>query len=156
MEIRLAQERQLLEVLYIIRECAQQLMEKGVRHWHNSHVDYADISKDISNKFVYVMVVNKVPMGTITLKPDENAPDSTNIDRLAIFPHFQRKGYAKAMIDFAIDEATNKGSKAIRGTIPVDDKSLCQLLEEKGFVNLGVVSEVPNEMIKILFEKKLI
>ena len=155
MEIQLAQERQLLEVLYIIRECAEQLMEKGVRNWHNSHVDYADISKDIANSYVYLMTVKRVPVGTITLKPDPSVADATHIDRLAIFPHFQRRGYAKTMIDFAITEATRIGSKSIRGTIPVDDSSLCKLLEEKGFINLGIAHHVPNELVKILFEKKL-
>jgi ribosomal protein S18 acetylase RimI-like enzyme len=155
MEIRLAQEQNLIEVIYIVRECAQQLMEKGVRNWHNTQSDYADISKDISNNYVYLVSIKKVPIGTITLKPDDSDTNKTNIDRLAIFPHFQRRGYAKALIDFAIAEASKKGSTAVRGTVPCNNKSLCQLLEEKGFKNLGASGEIPNEMVKILFEKEL-
>jgi ribosomal protein S18 acetylase RimI-like enzyme len=155
MEIRLAQEQHLIEVIYIIRECAQQLMEKGVRHWHNTQSDYTEISKDIANKYVYLVSLKKVPIGTITLKPDDSDAKKTYIDRLAIFPHFQRRGYAKALIDFALTEASKKGSTAVRGTIPNNDKSLCQLLEEKGFKNLGAIGECRDEMVKILFEKKL-
>lgn len=156
MEILPAKETQLLEVLYIIRECAQQLKDKGVKYWHNTHADYAEISQDISDGNVYIIFVKKVPVGTITLKPDPEVKNSSHIDRLAIFPHFQRRGLAKAMIEFAEFESQEKGYTTIRGTIPVDDKSLCKFLEEKGYVNKGISHHVPNELTKIIFEKKLL
>ncbi|PKP36530.1 MAG: hypothetical protein CVT98_07655 [Bacteroidetes bacterium HGW-Bacteroidetes-15] len=155
MEIHLAKESQLLEVLYIIRECAQQLKDKGVKSWHNTHVDYAEISEDIRNKYVFIIFLKKIPVGTITIKPDYNSKNISHLDRLAIFPHFQRRGFAKAMIDFAESQSRSLGYTALRGTIPVDDQSLCKLLEEKGFTNLGIAHHVPNELIKIIFEKKL-
>lgn len=152
-EIKQAKESQLLEVLYILRECFQQLLDKGVKYWHNSHADYANISCDIANQHVYIIFYKKIAAGTITLKPDRDIETTMYMDRLAIFPHYQRRGLAKAMIDFAISQAIDQGYKAIRGTIPVDDRSLCQLLEDKGFVNKGVITHVPNEMVRILFEK---
>lgn len=155
MEILLAKESQLLEVLYIIRECAQQLFDKGVKSWHNTHVDYSEISEDIKNKYVFIFFLKKIPVGTITIKPDLSSKGVSNIDRLAIFPHFQRRGFAKAMIDFAETQSRAQGYTTLRGTIPVDDQSLCKLLEEKGFSNLGVAHHIPNELVKILFEKKL-
>lgn len=155
-EIKPAKESQLLEVLYIVRECAQQLLDKGVKYWHNSHGDYANISCDIANQYVYIIFFKKVPAGTITLKPDETVENALFMDRLAIFPHYQRRGLAKTMIDFAISEAIVQGFQIIRGTIPVDDRSLCQMLEDKGFQNRGIVTHVPNEMVKILFEKSLL
>lgn len=155
MEIKLAKESQLLEVLYIIRECAQQLKNKGVKHWHNSHIDYDEISADIKNKFVFILFEKSVAVGTVTIKPEKASKEVCIIDRLAIFPHFQRRGFAKSMIDFTEAEARNSGFSVLRGTIPVDDESLCKLLEEKGFVNKGVITQVPNELVKILFEKIL-
>lgn len=156
MEIRLAKEGQLLEVLYIIRECAQQLKDKGVKHWHNSHLDYEEISYDIKNNFVYILFEKCVAVGTITIKPDTNAKEVCHIDRLAIFPHFQGRGFAKAMIDFIEAEARNKTFTIIRGIIPVEDESLCKLLEEKGFTNKGHVAHSPGEVAKIMFEKILV
>jgi GNAT superfamily N-acetyltransferase len=156
MEILLAKETQLLEVLYIIRECAQQLKDKGVKYWHNSHTDYAEISRDISNSHVYIIFLKKVPVGTITLKPDADDNKAMHIDRLAIFPHFQRRGLAKILIDFAEDHSRSLSYPILKGTIPVDDESLCKLLEEKGFINLGITHQVPNEITKITFEKKLV
>lgn len=155
MEIKLAKESQLLEVLYIIRECADQLKDKGVKHWHDSRIDYAEISEDIKNEYVFILFEKCVAVGTITIKPEKDNADVCTIDRLAIFPPFQRRGFAKSMIDFTEAEARNKNFAMIRGTIPVDDESLCKLLEEKGFVNKGIITQVPNELLKILFEKVL-
>lgn len=155
MEILQAKETQLLEVLYIIRECAQQLKDKGVKYWHNTHADYAEISNDIKNKNVYIIFLNKVPIGTITLKPNAEVKSASHIDRLAIFPHFQGRGFAKAMIDFAINRSKAHEYTSLRATIPVDDQSLCKLFEEKGFVNLGVSHHIPDELVRIIFEKQL-
>jgi GNAT superfamily N-acetyltransferase len=155
MEIKIAKESQLLEVLYIIRECAEQLKDKGVKHWHNSRIDYAEISEDIKNGYVFILFEKCVAVGTITIKPEGESKEVCSIDRLAIFPHFQRRGFAKSMIDFAEAEARNRGNSMLRGTIPIDDESLCKLLEEKGFVNKGIISQVPNELVQIQFEKVL-
>jgi GNAT superfamily N-acetyltransferase len=154
MDIQPAKESQLLEVLYIIRECAEQLTEKGVKSWHNTHIDFAEISKDIKKKTIYIIFQKRIPVGTITIKPDENDRKVNNIDRLAIFPVFQRRGYAKAMIDFAEDLSRKSGFSILRGTTPVDDLSLRKLLENKGFGNVGT-SQSPNELMKVIFEKKI-
>ena len=156
MEILKAKDSQLLEILYIIRECAQQLKDKGVKYWHNTHADYAQISKDIEQGYVFIHTIKKGPVGTITVKPDPEVENTSHLDRLAIFPHFQRRGLAKIMIDFAEKHSLENGYSSLRGTIPVDDKSLCKLLEEKGFVNKGIIHHVPNELVKIVFEKKLV
>ncbi len=155
MEIQKAKQSQLLEILYIIRECAYQLKTKGVKHWHNTHIDYEQIDKDIKDGFVYILTVRKGPVGTITVKPDSNNPSISHLDRLAIFPHFQRRGFAKKLIDFAIEDSINSGRKLLQGVIPVNDQSICNLLEEKGFENKGVLHHVPEELTKIVFEKKL-
>ena len=155
MEIQLAEKNKLIEVLYIIRECSRQLVEKGVKYWNNSLVDYNDISSDISNHFVYLLVIDRVSVGTITIKPDRTKPKTSVISRLAIFPYYQKRGFAHEILKFAEDFAKENGATSLRGTTPVDDKSLAQLLEENGFVNLGVEGEVPEEFISIKYEKKI-
>jgi GNAT superfamily N-acetyltransferase len=156
MEINVARESQLLEVLYILRQCSQQLIDKGVRYWYNPTADSPYIADDIKHGYVYICSLNRVSIGTITIKKNLNEPTISEIERLAIYPHYQGKGYAKQMIDFAVEHSKANGFKIIRGTIPVDDKSLCKLLEERGFTNLGVALNVPNELVKIVFEKILV
>ncbi len=155
MEIQLAEKNKLIEVIYIIRECSRQLLEKGVKYWNNSLADYNDISEDIANQYVYLLVVNRVTIGTVTIKPDKKNSKTSIISRLAIFPPFQKKGFAHEILMFAEDLAKKSGSNSLVGTTPMDDKALFQLLEENGFVNQGVENEVPEEFIRIKFEKKI-
>lgn len=155
MEIQLAEKDKLIEVLYVIRECSQQLLEKGVKYWNNSLADYNDISADITNQYVYLLVINRVTVGTVTIKPDKKNPKTSIISRLAIFPTYQKRGFAHEILKFAEYLAKKNGSTTLKGTTPVEDKSLFQLLEENGFVNQGVESQVPEEFICIRFEKLL-
>ena len=155
MELRLAKQNNLIEVLYIIRECSRQLLEKGVKYWNNSHADYNEISKDINSGYVYLLVLNNVPVGTATIKPDKTNQNITTLSRVAIYPSFQKKGYAQEILQFAEKIAKERGSKIIKGTTPTDDKSLEQLLVENGYEKIGVDNEIPEEFVKISFEKKL-
>ncbi|HNS29978.1 MAG TPA: GNAT family N-acetyltransferase [Tenuifilaceae bacterium] len=155
MEIKLANEHNLIEVSYIFRECSQQFIESGFQCWEFAHSSYEDIANDISKKYVYLAFIKKVPVGTISLRPDSSDTSIINIDRLAIFPHYQRRGFAKTLIDFAIVEATKKGAKTIRGIIPSHNKMLVKLLDEKGFINVREVDKMFNEGKGTIFEKTL-
>ncbi len=155
MEIIVADKTKLIEVLYVIRECSQQLIEKGVKYWNNSLADYHEISNDIANQNVFLLVVNKVTIGTVTIKPNKHNPNKYDISRLAIFPHFQKRGYASETLKFAENYSKDNGAKALVGTTPIDDEALSQLLQENGFVNQGVDGEVHEEFIRIKFEKQL-
>lgn len=153
--IQPAKENQLLEVLYIIRECAEQLIAKGLTSWHNTHDDYAAISLDIRSKYVYLVFIGRIPVGTITIKPDASDATVSYLDRLAIFPHYQGRGLAKEMIDFAEAHSRGLGFKMLRGIIPIDDDSLCKLLDKKGFINMGVAPSDSEEFVRMIFEKRL-
>ncbi|MGE0078682.1 MAG: GNAT family N-acetyltransferase [Bacteroidales bacterium] len=155
MEISKAQKHQLLEILYIIKECSRQLLEKGVKYWNNSLADFNDIALDIEKGFVYIIFENRVPVGTITLKPDDVSKKSLSIGRLAIYPAFQKKGLAHQLLTFALNFAKEEKYKMVSGYIPVDDKSLVTLLEENGFENKGIAPPPKEEFVKIIFEKTL-
>lgn len=155
MEIRLAEKNNLLEVLYILKECSLQLMEKGVRYWNNSLVDYNDISTDILNKYVYILFYNKVPVATITIKPHKSVPGMVVLSRMAVYPSFQKKGYAKNLLEFAEDFARNNKTRVLKGVSPVEDESFFHLIEELGYVKKGIDTEVLNDYERIVFEKEL-
>ena len=155
MEIKLANEHNLIEVSYIFRECSQQFIESGFQCWEFAHSSYEDIANDISKKYVYLAFIKKVPVGTISLRPDSSDTSIINIERLAIFPHYQRRGFAKNLIDFAITEAGKKGAKSVRGAVPSHNRMLVKLLEERGFVNIGEVEKMFNEAKGTIFEKIL-
>lgn len=120
MDISLAEQNQLLEILYIIRECSKQLSSKGVKYWNNSYPDFHEISNDIAQKRVLVLRVNRVAVGTVTLKPSAENSKTSEISRLAIYPKFQQKGFARKLIEHAEAVARSSGSEIIKGHIPCD------------------------------------
>ena len=155
MEIRQAQKQQLIEVLYIIRECSNQLVEKGVNFWSNSHADMEEISSDIEQGYVYVMVNNHVSIATVTLKPHATNQKVMTISRLAVFPAFQRKGLASMLISFGIDLAQKGNFTAMEGYSPLYDSNLAALLEKRGFERKGTLSPPSEKIGSIIFEKLL-
>ena len=155
MEIVKAKKHQLIEILYIIKECSRQLLEKGVKYWNNSMADFNDIASDIEKGHVYIAIDNRIPIGTITLKPESDNGRKLAISRLAIYPAFQKKGLAHQLLSFALDFAKENKYKLITGYIPVDDKSIVCLLEENGFKNKGIAPPPKEEFVKIIFEKTL-
>lgn len=152
-EIVKANKSNLLEVLYIIRECSRQLIEKGVKYWYNSMADSFEISTDIESGFVYLIKYSYVPVGTITLKLLPNK-ESLLIERLAIFPAYQKKGLGQKLIEFAKETAKEKGVKKILGSIPIDDADLIHLLEHNGFVKKG--ETIPTGIKPIVVELELL
>ncbi|MGD9978156.1 MAG: GNAT family N-acetyltransferase [Bacteroidales bacterium] len=155
MEITKAQKHQLIEALYLIRECSRQLLEKGVKYWNSSMSDFNEISSDIDNGYVYLIYAGRVPVGTITLKPDDSNGQTLTLGRLAIYPAFQKKGLANQLITFALDRAKQSGFKMVTGCIPFNDNALVSLLEEKGFQNKGIAPPPEKKFESIIFEKML-
>lgn len=152
-EIVKADKTNLIEVLYIIRECSRQLIEKGVKYWNNSLADRFEISTDIESGFIYLIKYNYVPVGTITLRflPKK---ESLQLERLAIFPAYQKKGLGQKLIEFAKETAKEKGVKKILGSIPIDDADLIHLLERNNFVKKG--ESIPVEINTIALELELL
>lgn len=153
MEIVKANKRQLIEVLYIVREGAKQLMSKGVMHWHNTLIDYSQIEKDLDEGYVYILLKNKGAIGTITIKPAPDSEEVLEIGRLTIYPAFQGKGYARMLLVFVEQQAKERGINKLRSIIPLDDQSLRQLFEKKGYDTIDKIHHVPPELIQVVFEK---
>lgn len=152
-EIVQANKSNLLEVLYIIRECSRQLIEKGVKYWNNSLADSFEISTDIESGYIYLIKYNYVPVGTITLRLlDEN--EILQLERLAIFPAFQKKGLGQKLIEFAKEIAKDKRVKKIIGTIPINDADLIHLLQQNNFERKG--ESVPDGIKPITVELELL
>jgi len=156
MEIQLAEKKNLIEVIYIIRECSRQFHEKGVKYWNSCLPDYNEIAEDIANQRVYLMVNNRVTIGTITIKPEKTNPKTYEVSRLAIYPPFQNRGFAHEILKFSEDFAKKNGSTTLKGTVPIDDTSTGLFLEEYGFINQGVEGDVPDEFTRIRFEKEIV
>mgnify|MGYP000150341310 CR=1 FL=1 len=149
-----AQKNNLLEVLYIVRECSKQLLGKGVKYWNNSLADYHEISRDIDAEYIYLIKYNHVAVGTVTLRVNTEG-NYLQIERLAIFPTFQKKGLAKKLIEFAKNLAQINNIHILVGNIPFDDRNLIHLLENNQFIRKSEQFLKDTKSFTIEFECKL-
>ena len=154
-EITPARQQQLLDVLYIIKECSQQLGEKSIKYWNNSLIDFHEIDNDTDNGYVCLLKVNYISVGTITIKPDNQSDKTLLIGKLAIHPAYQKKGFAQKLISWSIDKGKEANYKILKGYSPTDDTALLKLLEQNNFINEGEVPPPKKEYVRLVFEKTL-
>ena len=79
---------------------------KGAVDFFLKHHGDDKIIKDISRDCVYVMSVENIDVGTVTINENE-------INRLFVLPEFQGKGYGSALLDFAENKIAEDYSEII-------------------------------------------
>lgn len=76
----------------------------GVVDFFVSYHSTESIAEDIGRDRVFVMEAEDVPVGTVTIKDHE-------ICRLFVLPGHQRKGYGKALMEYAEEQVFKKTRK---------------------------------------------
>jgi ribosomal protein S18 acetylase RimI-like enzyme len=125
MEIIQAKQSDLIEILFLIRECVRDMNSRGMKHWNSSYPGVEEISADLDNGFIYLAKERGVCMGMVTLnesEPDEYkgikwSADSSKIlymKRMAVNPVWEDKGVAEMLVTFAEKYAKDKKYSYIR------------------------------------------
>lgn len=123
--IRRAKILEIPEILSITRACAADMISRGIYQWNANYPSEAIFLKDIELGRLYVYLKDGTLIGLIALCEDMDpeyksvswlTPDDNNlyVHRLAVHPDHQGHGYARALMDFAEDEARRKGCFSIR------------------------------------------
>ncbi len=73
MNILLAKDTDLIEILYLLRVCVLDMNMKGLKHWNSACPGAEQMQKDLDNKSIYLVKDRGVCKGMITL--DEQEPD---------------------------------------------------------------------------------
>ena len=146
--IRKALSSEIPIILNLTKACAQKMIAEGIFQWNESYPTETAFEKDFERGELYVLIVDAVVQGSITistLKDKEYStiewltPDENNfyIHRLAVHPDFQHKGFAKQLMDFAENLAHSKQVTSIR--LDTFSKNLRnqQFYEARGYTKLG-------------------
>lgn len=115
-----------LEKLYsITKNCAKQMMKKGIFQWSENYPSKEILEKDIAVQQIWKLTENRIIVGIIVLTEIEDEEykkvqwftkngKNLYIHRLAIHPNFQGKGYAQKLMDFAENYAKKNKYNSIR------------------------------------------
>ena len=146
--IRLAKKEEILQLLAITRDCAENMISQNIFQWNEHYPSKTAFENDLLRKELYVLTSDEKIIGCIVLTPiiDEEyvpvdwlTPNKNNlyIHRLAIHPKFQGKGFAQKLMDFAEDFAIKNNYSSIR--LDTFSKNLRnqKFYELRGYKKLG-------------------
>jgi|APDOM4702015159_1054818.scaffolds.fasta_scaffold31614_2 ribosomal protein S18 acetylase RimI-like enzyme len=164
-EIVKADKENLIEIMFLLRQCANDLISKGFSHWNSAYPSHLTVSEDLKNGSLYLLKQNGGTIGIITLndiqdpsynqlswKSDSHA---LIVNRLAIIPLFQNRGFAKILMTFAEELAKKEGYKSIRLDTFAGNENTVRFFENCGFSRVGEVSLSKDLNIYACFEKQL-
>ena len=125
MEIISAKHHQLEEIMEFISNVVYQMQSEGLDHWGDDYPNRTVFLNDIKNQNLYLMVENDEIIAVIAIT-DDLEPQYSEIDwedskgkvlevhRLAVHPRWQRKGVARALMDYAERFAMENNFTSIR------------------------------------------
>ncbi|MFP4024431.1 MAG: GNAT family N-acetyltransferase [Thiohalospira sp.] len=148
MHIKKAIPENLIEILYLLRQCIEDFNKNNIYQWNISYPDNFRLMQEIEKESLYLMINKGVPVGTITF--DENQDDVFNhvdwknnegkfivIHRIAVFPTWQKKGVGRKLIEFVEKYAQENNYKSVRLDISSSNQKLIELYEKIGFTQTG-------------------
>ena len=106
MEILQAKQIDLIEILFLVRECVKDMNSRGMKHWNSSYPGTDDVTKDLNKESIYLVKDIGICLGMVTineLEPDDykdikwsdNNSKILYMKRMAVHPYWQDKGIGK-------------------------------------------------------------
>ena len=125
MNIRLAKQQDLPQVLELIRLSILDMDDKGIKQWPNHYPNEADFVQDITKKQLFVSEDKLQIIGIVTLSP--NCPPQyddliwkykngkvNSVHRLAVHPKLKTPKLAQKLMNYVEDIARDNGFALIR------------------------------------------
>ena len=146
--IRLARSSDIPSILTITKACAKHMVSNGIFQWNEHYPTRKAFEKDIKRNELFILIHNDVPIGCIvisTYMDEEYIPirwlassgNNIYIHRLAVHPDFQKRGFAKQLMDFAEQFGKSKGFTSIRLDTFSQNTRNQKFYEQRGYKRLG-------------------
>lgn len=123
--IRKANLSEIEEIIKITKACGRKMASEGVFQWNEHYPNMEVFQKDVKRGELFLLLSEDKIIGCITISTLKDS-EYNHIDwltqeghhfyihRLAIHPLFQKKGYAKQLMDFAENKAVENDIDSIR------------------------------------------
>ena len=125
MEIIRARQKDIPEVLELVKVSIKDMNESGIHQWNERYPPLEIFESDVQSGTLFIMKEEERLAGIIVLSKEQDEEykdvDWTDrsgralvVHRLAVHPEFQRKGMATKLMDFAENYARENGYTSIR------------------------------------------
>jgi len=166
MEIKQATSYYLVDVLFLLKECVEDMNSRGLKQWNSANPGAAVMKQDIDNGTLYLYSELEMLHGMINLtdeKPVEyddvdwkgNGGKVLYLNRLAVNPLYLESDICDKLLNFAEEHAKKNKYTTIRldvlDSYPVDDK----FFVTRKFENAGNYHTDFQKMPYVCFEKDL-
>lgn len=146
--IRLATKNDVPKIMENCRACANHMIANGIYQWNNEYPNTTAFLNDIAREELFVLTEEDKIIGTIvvsTLMDQEYVPikwltpnkNNFYIHRLSVHPNYQKKGYAKKLMDFAENIALQKNYNSVRLDTFSKNQRNQRFYEARGYQKLG-------------------
>ena len=123
--IRKAIKDDLHRIIEITKACAVFMISNKIFQWNEHYPNIETFENDALNENLYVLEINKKLIGCLVISHEMDefymkvkwqTPNHNNIylHRLAVDPSYQKKGYAKQLMNFSFEYAKVNSIKSIR------------------------------------------
>lgn len=148
MKILKATHNDLVEVLFLLKECVSDLNSNGLKHWNNAYPGADNMIKAIESETLYLLKEKGVAKGMVTLgmeSPEEykNIEWKTDSDKiifikfLAVHPRWENTDIAKKLIEFVEQYASDNNFSALRIDVYGGIEMAEKLFDDTGFNKTG-------------------
>ena len=163
MNIRKASPADLIEVLYLLHVCIQEMNSKGWIHWDLENLTVKD---DIEDGIVFIYKENETCLGMVTLTTEE-APEYKDVlwnqmpgrpllvKRLIVHSKWHTQGIEKQLITFAEQFGIENGFSSLRLDVFAENKEAVALYEQLNFKYSGEIMFQYQKVPNTCFEKVL-
>ncbi|MEE4196971.1 MAG: GNAT family N-acetyltransferase [Bacteroidales bacterium] len=167
MHIQKAIPENLIEIMYLLRQCIDDFNKNNIYQWNVSYPDNYRLLQEIEKGSLYLMIHKGVPIGTITFDEKQaevfdevrwrnNSGQFIVIHRIAVFPTWQRKGVGQKLIEFVEKFAQENNFKSVRLDVSSSNQKLIELYERLGFDQTGDIlypkQKIPFKCLEKVFE----
>jgi ribosomal protein S18 acetylase RimI-like enzyme len=143
-KIEKGQLRDLDELFQIYLNAKNDLEQSGIYQWTNNYPTKSIIENDLIQGVLYTLKNNHEIIGAINISEEQEAEyqsihwdfDDSKvlvIHRLVIDPKYQRRGYARKMMDYAEQYATENNYSSIRLDAYSQNPSVVELYKRRGY-----------------------
>lgn len=148
--IRQAKILEIPDILSITKACAADMASRGIYQWNDAYPSRELFLNDLKRQELYVLNGPSCLFGCIVVSSKKDSeyegvswltPDHNTryIHRLCIHPHYQGRGYARQLMNFAEALALEKGAASVRlDTFSLNHRNQ-KFYEQRGYQRLGDV-----------------
>lgn len=149
MNLRLALAADIQKIMMLVDEVVPLMIAAGNRQWDNRYPNAEVFSRDVSMRQLWVAEIEGSIAGVAAITTDQDAGyadagwDITETaivtHRLAVSPHYQGKGVAKALLLQAENTALERGIRYLRIDTNSENRVTQKLFPQLGYVFAGEI-----------------